>query len=65
MLEDSFQLQEHRCRDPDRAAACAEAVPSTIFRCAQITIIMITRVTIMIKIVTIIIIIVIIIMIML
>lgn len=26
MLEDPFQLLEHRCRDPDRAAACAEAV---------------------------------------
>ncbi|KAK0516467.1 hypothetical protein JMJ35_001070 [Cladonia borealis] len=24
MLADLFQLQEHRCRDPDRAAACAE-----------------------------------------
>ncbi|KAL2043478.1 hypothetical protein N7G274_003785 [Stereocaulon virgatum] len=26
MLEDPFQLQEHQCRDPDRAAACAEGV---------------------------------------
>ena len=24
MLEDPFQLKEHRCRDPDRAAACVE-----------------------------------------